>query len=74
MRSRVGRLTVSRKISGFGLGSGRDRRAHSLRGYGSVLFAEAELKVNTLAYLAQHLVVLLHESAIVAPTQRIGTK
>ena len=32
---------------------------------GSVLLTEAELKVNTLAYLAQHLVVLLHENAIV---------
>jgi L-lactate dehydrogenase complex protein LldG len=32
---------------------------------GSVLFTETELKVNTLAYLAQHLVVLLSESAIV---------
>jgi L-lactate dehydrogenase complex protein LldG len=36
---------------------------------GSVLFTEAELKVNTLAYLAQHLVVLLDESAIVAGLQ-----
>jgi L-lactate dehydrogenase complex protein LldG len=32
---------------------------------GSVLFTEAELKINTLAYLAQHLIVLLYESAIV---------
>jgi L-lactate dehydrogenase complex protein LldG len=36
---------------------------------GSVLFTEAELKVNTLAYLAQHLVVLLGESAIVSGLQ-----
>jgi len=36
---------------------------------GSVLFTEAELKVNTLAYLAQHLVVLLDESAIVSGLQ-----
>jgi L-lactate dehydrogenase complex protein LldG len=32
---------------------------------GSVLFTEAELPVNTLAYLSQHLVVLLHAQAIV---------
>ena len=32
---------------------------------GSVLFTETELKVNTLAYLSQHLVVLLHAEAIV---------
>jgi L-lactate dehydrogenase complex protein LldG len=36
---------------------------------GSVLFTEAELKVSTLAYLAQHLVVLLDESAIVSGLQ-----
>jgi len=36
---------------------------------GSVLFTEVELKVNTLAYLAQHLVVLLHQSAIVSGLQ-----
>ena len=36
---------------------------------GSVLFTEAELKVNTLAYLSQHLVVLLNESAIVPGLQ-----
>ena len=36
---------------------------------GSVLFTEAQLKVNTLAYLAQHLVVLLDESAIVPGLQ-----
>jgi L-lactate dehydrogenase complex protein LldG len=40
---------------------------------GSVLFTEAELKVNTLAYLAQHLVVLLHESAIVSGLQEAYT-
>jgi L-lactate dehydrogenase complex protein LldG len=36
---------------------------------GSVLFTEAELKVNTLAYLAQHLVVLLDACAIVSGLQ-----
>ena len=36
---------------------------------GSVLFTEKELRVNTLAYLAQHLVVLLSPSAIVAGVQ-----
>jgi L-lactate dehydrogenase complex protein LldG len=40
---------------------------------GSVLFTEAELKVNTLAYLAQHLVVLLHQSAIVSGLQEAYT-
>jgi len=37
---------------------------------GSVLFTEAELKVNTLAYLSQHLVVLLHADAIVEGLQQ----
>jgi L-lactate dehydrogenase complex protein LldG len=36
---------------------------------GSVLFSESELKVNTVAYLAQHLVVLLSPAAIVAGLQ-----
>jgi L-lactate dehydrogenase complex protein LldG len=36
---------------------------------GSVLFTEEELKVNTLAYLAQHLVVLLRRDAIVPGIQ-----
>lgn len=36
---------------------------------GSVLFTEAELKVNTLAYLAQHLLVLLGRQAIVPGIQ-----
>lgn len=36
---------------------------------GSVLFTESELKVNTLAYLAQHLVVLLAREAIVPGLQ-----
>jgi len=36
---------------------------------GSVLFSETELKVNTLAYLAQHLVVLLAREAIVPGLQ-----
>ena len=40
---------------------------------GSVLFTEAELKVNTLAYLAQHLVVLLDEGAIVPGLQEAYT-
>jgi L-lactate dehydrogenase complex protein LldG len=34
-----------------------------------VLFTESELKVNTVAYLAQHLVVLLGRQAIVAGIQ-----
>jgi L-lactate dehydrogenase complex protein LldG len=36
---------------------------------GSVLFTERELKVNTVAYLAQHLVVLLARDAIVPGIQ-----
>jgi L-lactate dehydrogenase complex protein LldG len=40
---------------------------------GSVLFTEAELKVNTLAYLAQHLVVLLDEKSIVSGIQEAYT-
>jgi L-lactate dehydrogenase complex protein LldG len=36
---------------------------------GSVLFTERELKVNTVAYLAQHLVVLLSREAIVPGLQ-----
>jgi L-lactate dehydrogenase complex protein LldG len=40
---------------------------------GSVLFTEAELKVNTLAYLAQHLVVLLKASAVVSGLQAAYT-
>jgi L-lactate dehydrogenase complex protein LldG len=36
---------------------------------GSVLFTESELRVNTLAYLAQHLVVLLGRGAIVPGIQ-----
>jgi L-lactate dehydrogenase complex protein LldG len=36
---------------------------------GSVLFTESELKINTLAYLAQHLVVLLAREAIVPGLQ-----
>jgi L-lactate dehydrogenase complex protein LldG len=36
---------------------------------GSVLFTESELKVNTIAYLAQHLVVLLARGAIVPGIQ-----
>jgi L-lactate dehydrogenase complex protein LldG len=40
---------------------------------GSVLCTEAELKVNTLAYLAQHLVVLLDEKSIVSGIQEAYT-
>jgi len=40
---------------------------------GSVLFTEAELKVNTLGYLAQHLVVLLDGGAIVSGLQEAYT-
>jgi L-lactate dehydrogenase complex protein LldG len=40
---------------------------------GSVLFTEADLRVNTLAYLAQHLVVLLYERAIVSGLQEAYT-
>ena len=36
---------------------------------GSVLFTETELVVNTLAYLAQHLVVLLDRDDIVSGLQ-----
>jgi L-lactate dehydrogenase complex protein LldG len=36
---------------------------------GSVLFTETQLKVNTIAYLAQHLVVLLDPAAIVPGLQ-----
>jgi|HubBroStandDraft_1064217.scaffolds.fasta_scaffold23500_3 L-lactate dehydrogenase complex protein LldG len=36
---------------------------------GSVLFTETELRVNTLAYLAQHLVVLLDPNDIVSGMQ-----
>jgi L-lactate dehydrogenase complex protein LldG len=36
---------------------------------GSVLFTETQLRVNTLAYLAQHLVVLLKPTAIVKGVQ-----
>ena len=36
---------------------------------GSVLFTESQLKVNTVAYLAQHLVVLLAPEAIVPGIQ-----
>ena len=36
---------------------------------GSVLFTEDELQVNALAYLAQHLIVLLDPKDIVASTQ-----
>ena len=51
------------------------RVIHELRTLGARLLKhfefvdEAELKVNTLAYLAQHLVVLLDESAIVSGLQ-----
>ena len=45
------------------------RAALGIAETGSVLFTEKELRVNTLAYLAQHLVVLLSPSAIVAGVQ-----
>jgi L-lactate dehydrogenase complex protein LldG len=38
---------------------------------GSVLLTDAQLKVNTLAYLAQHLVVLLRAEDIVAGLQEV---
>jgi L-lactate dehydrogenase complex protein LldG len=49
------------------------RAAMGVAESGSVLFTESELKVNTLAYLAQHLVVLLDESAIVSGLQEAYT-
>lgn len=45
------------------------RAAFGIAETGSVLFTEAELQVNALAYLAQHLVVLLDPSDIVSSTQ-----
>ena len=45
------------------------RAAFGIAETGSVLFTEAELRVNALAYLAQHLIVLLDPADIVALTQ-----
>ena len=45
------------------------RAAFGIAETGSVLFTEAELRVNALAYLAQHLIVLLDPTDIVASTQ-----
>jgi L-lactate dehydrogenase complex protein LldG len=45
------------------------RAAFGVAETGSVLFTEGELHVNALAYLAQHLVVLLDPDDVVASTQ-----
>ncbi|HVJ52576.1 MAG TPA: LUD domain-containing protein [Aliidongia sp.] len=45
------------------------RAAFGIAETGSVLFTEQELQVNALAYLAQHLVVLLDPDDIVSSTQ-----
>jgi L-lactate dehydrogenase complex protein LldG len=45
------------------------RAAFGVAETGSVLFTEAELQVNALAYLAQHLVVLLDPADIVGSIQ-----
>jgi L-lactate dehydrogenase complex protein LldG len=45
------------------------RAAFGIAETGSVLFTEHELQVNALAYLAQHLIVLLDPDDIVASTQ-----
>jgi L-lactate dehydrogenase complex protein LldG len=45
------------------------RAAFAIAETGSVLFTEEELQVNSLAYLAQHLVVLLDPADIVESTQ-----
>jgi L-lactate dehydrogenase complex protein LldG len=45
------------------------RAAFAVAETGSVLFTEKELRVNALAYLAQHLVVLLDPADIVDSTQ-----
>jgi L-lactate dehydrogenase complex protein LldG len=45
------------------------RAAFAIAETGSVLFTEEELKINSLAYLAQHLVVLLDPADIVESTQ-----
>jgi L-lactate dehydrogenase complex protein LldG len=45
------------------------RAAFAIAETGSVLFTEEELQINSLAYLAQHLVVLLDPADIVESTQ-----
>jgi L-lactate dehydrogenase complex protein LldG len=45
------------------------RAAFAIAETGSVLFTEEELQINALAYLAQHLVVLLDPGDIVESTQ-----
>lgn len=45
------------------------RAAFAIAETGSVLFTEEELRINSLAYLAQHLVVLLDPADIVESTQ-----
>ncbi|MBV8683886.1 MAG: LUD domain-containing protein [Caulobacteraceae bacterium] len=45
------------------------RAAFGVAETGSVLFTEAELRVNAMAYLAQHLVVLVDPADIVESTQ-----
>jgi L-lactate dehydrogenase complex protein LldG len=45
------------------------RAAFAVAETGSVLFTEKELKVNSLAYLAQHLIVLVDPADIVDSTQ-----
>ena len=45
------------------------RAAFAIAETGSILLSEAELGVNALAYLAQHLLVLLDPADIVASTQ-----
>lgn len=46
------------------------RAAFAVAETGSILLTENELKVNSLAYLAQHLVVLLDPADIVGSTQQ----
>jgi L-lactate dehydrogenase complex protein LldG len=45
------------------------RAAFAIAETGSVLFTEEELQINSLAYLAQHLVVLLDPADIIESTQ-----
>jgi len=45
------------------------RAAFAIAETGSVLFTEEELQINSIAYLAQHLVVLLDPADIVESTQ-----
>jgi L-lactate dehydrogenase complex protein LldG len=50
------------------------RAAFAIAETGSVLFTEEELQINSLAYLAQHLVVLLDPADIVESTQHAYTQ